>query len=492
MTKKKQEKQKVVKQPKELKMAAPDAKSDQAEPTPGESMNEAKNWQATRESWAKEQVQLADAHARSFFEVVDDDLPLSRHLLLVFIGGFFIIFVLWANWATLDEVTRGDGKVIPSSEIQSMQTLEAGIVEQFLVREGDEVEAGQVLIRLSDIEASSDLGANQVRYLGLLASITRLQAEAEGKTTVEFPDNVMQGAPQSVLEEMNAFRANRQQLQSQKNIYEQQLSQREQELREIQIKIADTRGVIGLQRQEKDMVEPLVKRGSAPPMELLQLERSIKEKSSELNSYQSSVPRIQSAITEAQARLGEVVTASQAQAQTELSAKLIELNEIKERLGALKDRKTRTELRSPVNGTIKAIEANTIGGVVRPGEDIIQIVPKDDQLLVEARIRPSDIAFLYPKQPAIVKITAYDFSIYGGLDAEVVDISADTIEDEEGNSFYRVRLRTYETELKRKNEVLPIIPGMVASVDVLTGKKTVMQYLLKPFIKTLDNAMNER
>lgn len=492
MTKKKQDQQDVVKQPKELKMAAPDAKQQKPADKKGDSFNETENWKAARENWAKEQVQLADAHARSFFDVVDDDLPLSRHLLLVFIAGFFIIFILWANWATLDEVTRGDGKVIPSSEIQSIQTLEAGIVEQFLVREGDEVEAGQVLIRLSDIEASSDLGANQARYLGLLASITRLQAEAEGKVTVEFPENVMQGAPQSVSEEMNAFRANRQQLQSQKSIYEQQLSQREQELREIQIKIADTRGVIALQRQEKDMVEPLVKRGSAPPMELLQLERTIKEKASELNSYQSSVPRIQSAITEAQARLGEVLTAAQAQAQTELSAKLIELNEIKERLGALKDRKTRTELKSPVNGTIKAIEANTVGGVVRPGEDIIQIVPKDDQLLVEARIRPSDIAFIYPKQPAIVKITAYDFSIYGGLDAEVVDISADTIEDEEGNSFYRVRLRTHETELKRKNEVLPIIPGMVASVDILTGEKTVMQYLLKPFIKTLDNAMNER
>lgn len=495
MAKKKQD---VKKQPKELKMAEPGADQAQSEAATeapkakGDSFNENENWQAVRQGWAKEQKEMAEAHARSFFEAVDDDLPLSRHLLLVFIAAFFVIFVIWSNWATLDEVTRGDGKVIPSSEIQALQTLEAGIVEEFLVREGDQVEAGQVLMRLSDIEASSDLGANQARYLGLLASITRLQAEAEGKITVEFPENVVSGAPQSVAEEMNTFRANQQQLQSQMNIFRQQLSQREQELREVQMKIADTRSVIGLQREEKNMVEPLVARGSAPKLELLQLERSIREKTTELNSYTSSVPRIQSAIDEAKARLNEVETASKAQAQTELSAKLIELNEIKERLGALKDRKTRTELRSPVNGTIKSIEANTIGGVVRPGEDIIQIVPKDDQLLVEARIRPSDIAFLYPQQPAIVKITAYDFSIYGGLKAEVVDISADTIEDEEGNSFYRVRLRTFENELKRKGEVLPIIPGMVASVDVLTGEKTVMQYLLKPFIKTLDNAMNER
>lgn len=489
-------KDKTKKQPKELKMAQPDSgaeatKVKETQPKT-KSINNNEDWEAVRQGWAKEQVEMAEAHARSFFNAVDDDLPLSRHLLLVFITGFFIIFVLWANWATLDEVTRGDGKIIPSSEIQSLQTLEAGIVEEFLVKEGDQVEKDQVLMRLSDIEASSDLGANEARFLGLLASITRLQAEAEGKVTVDFPENVMNRAPQAVVEEMNTFRANQQQLQSQMNIFRQQLSQREQELREIQMKIADTRSVIALQREEKNIVEPLVARGSAPKLELLQLERTIRERTTELNSYLSSVPRIKSAIDEAEARLAEVETAAKAQAQTELSAKSIELNEIRERLTALKDRKTRTELRSPVNGTIKAIEANTVGGVVRPGEDIIQIVPKDDQLLVEARIRPADIAFLYPEQKAIVKITAYDFSIYGGLDAEVVDISADTIEDEEGNSFYRVRLRTYENELKRRGEVLPIIPGMVASIDVLTGEKTVMQYLLKPFIKTLDNAMNER
>lgn len=455
-------------------------------------INEKEDWQNIREGWAKEQVKRAEAHALSFFEVVDDDLPLSRHLLLFIIASFFVIFVLWANWATLDEVTRGDGKVIPSSEIQSLQTLEAGIVEDFLVREGDMVEKGQILMRLSDIDASADLGANQARYYGLLASVTRLQAEAEGNETLVFPDEVMTHAPQSVTEEMSAFDANREQLQNQINIFEQQLIQRQQEVRELETRIADTRGVIAIQREEKQMIEPLVARGSAPRLELLQLERSILEKEAELNGYLSSLPRVKSSIAEAQARIEEVTSNAQAQAQMELSTKLIELNEIEERLTSLKERKTRTELRSPVNGTIQSIEANTIGGVVRPGEDIIQIVPMDDQLLVEARIRPADIAFLYPGQEAVVKITAYDFSIYGGLDAEVVNISADTIEDEEGNSFYRVRLQTYENELKRKGEVLPIIPGMVASVDILTGEKTVMQYLLKPFIKTLDNAMNER
>lgn len=450
-------------------------------------INDQSEWTAIQKDWNDRM----HARALAVFDT-DDDLPLSKHLLLVAISSFIVIFIVWANVASLDEVTRGDGKVIPSSSVQALQSLDAGTVEEFLVREGDIVEAGQPLIRLNAIEASSDLGANQARYLGLLASVTRLQAEAEGLGTVEFPEEVMKGAPQSVTEELNAFRANQQSLNGQRNVLSQQMSQRESELREVNTRIADTRGVIALQQQEAAMVRPLVEKGSAPKMELLQLDRTIKEKRAELNSYTSSVPRIKSSIEEAKARISELETNMKAQAQAELSAKLIEMNEIKERLAALKERKGRTTLKSPVTGTVQEITISTIGGVVRPGEDIIKIVPKDDQLIIEAKIRPSDRAFIFPSQKAVIKLTAYDFSIYGGLDGELVDISADTIEDQEGNSFYRVKLRTDKTELVRKGEVLPITVGMVASVDILTGKKTVMQYLLKPFIKTLDNAMNER
>jgi adhesin transport system membrane fusion protein len=448
-------------------------------------------WENINSDWSRERLQKAEAHLLSMFDT-DDQMPLSRHLLLGAITSFFVLFVLWANLAKLDEVTRGDGKVIPSSEVQAVQVIEAGIIDEILVREGEEVTAGQVLVRLSDIEASSDLGANQARYLGLLASITRLQAEAEGKEVVEFPPEIMEGAPTSVTEELNSFRANKQQVQSQLNILEQQLMQRNQEIREMESRASDIRGVIQLQREEQSLLEPLVARGSAPRMELLQMERTIKEKTSELNSTLSGLPRARSAVDEVQARIAEIKTNTQAQAQTELAAKLTEMNEIKQRLSALTDRKTRTELKSPVNGTIQELMANTISGVVRPGDDIIKIVPKDDQLIVEAKIRPSDRAFIYPGQSAMVKITAYDFSIYGGLKGEVVDISADTIEDEKDNTFYRVRLRTYESELKRKGEILPIVPGMVASVDILTGEKTVMQYLLKPFLKTMENAFSER
>lgn len=475
------------------KVAGATSKKAAAQPAVDDNItiNDQSEWNAVRESWAKEQAGRMKAHALRAFDT-DDDLRLSKHILLLVIVGFWIAMIVWANFAPLDEVTRGQGKVIPSSSVQALQTLEAGIIEEFLVKAGDSVEAGQVLVRLNQIEAASDLGANRVRYLGLLASIIRLQAESEGKSSVDFPDDVMKATPQSVTEELNAFRANRQQVQGQTNIFQQQLMQREQEVRELTTRISDTRGVMSLQRQEKEMIAPLVAKGSAPRLELLQLERGLKEKNAELNGYLSSLPRARSAVNEAKARIKDIESSAQASAQIELSAKLVEMNEIKERLSAMSQRKERTEIKSPVNGTIQEISVNTVGGVVRPGEDFIKIVPADDKLVIEAEVRPADRAFIYPGQKAIVKLTAYDFSIYGGLDADLISISADTFEDEEGNSFYKVKLITRETELKRKGEVLPIEVGMVASVDILTGKKTVMQYLLKPFNKTMERAMRER
>jgi adhesin transport system membrane fusion protein len=211
-----------------------------------------------------------------------------------------------------------------------------------------------------------------------------------------------------------------------------------------------------------------------------------------LNGLLTALPRAESAVQEAEARIKELTSGTAADAQTELATTMIEMSTIEQTLGALTDRQTRTEITSPVNGLIKDIKIHTIGGVVQPGQEVIEIVPLNDQLLVEANVRPGDIAFLHPGQKAVVKVTAYDFSIYGGLKGELVDISADTITNEKGESFYRVRVRTDEVALKRKGEVLPIIPGMVATIDILTGKKTVMQYIMKPLIKTVSTAMHER
>lgn len=453
-------------------------------------MNNEADWHAAHTSMLGTGIDKIRARGDKFFET-DEDLPLSRHLLLIAICLFFVVFFTWASWANLEEVTRGEGKVIPSSDVQKISSLEGGIIEEMFVKEGDEVEAGQMLVRLSDIAASADLGSNEARYMGLQATIIRLQAEAEGKMP-QFPDEVMQGAPQSVTEEMNAFRANQDKINSQLVVIESQISQRRQELNEMEVRANDIRGQLSLVKDEKAMVEPLVASGAAPKMELLQLDRTIKEKETELNGVLNAIPRARSAVGEAQARINDLKSTAKAQAQTELSAKMIEMNSIKQGLGGLQDRKDRADIKSPVNGYIKDIKVYTIGGVVQPGQEFIEIVPKDDQLLIEARIKPKDIAFLYPDQPAVVKITAYDFSIYGGLKGKVVQISPDAVTDEKGDSFYLVRVLTEENALKRKGEVLPIIPGMVATVDILTGEKTVMEYLLKPFVKTLSNSLSER
>ena len=437
--------------------------------------------------------QPADDH--KLHVLTDDDeeeISASSRVMLYVILLFFAVFVVWANFATVDEVTRGMGKVIPSSQVQVMQSLEGGIIEEFLVREGDIVETGQPVIRLRDVAATSDLQANKKRYYSLQAKAIRLQAEADGGEQPVFNEELMQEVPRSVQEEIDTYTAHKLQQQSQIQVLERQREQKRREIDEMESRIKDLKGVIRLSKEEIDLIEPLVQRGSAPRVELLQLERALKEQEAELNSVRQSLPRATAAVEEAQARMEEVLTNAQAQAQSDLAATMIELNSIEESLTGLEDRQDRMEMRSPVTGTVKDIKVSTVGGVIGPGEDLIEIVPIDEQLLVEAQIRPQDIAFLHPGQKTIIKITAYDYSIYGGLDGELVDISADTIMDERGEAFYRVRIKADEMTLNRNGKILPIIPGMVASVDILTGKKTIMQYIMKPIFKTFGEAMSER
>ncbi|MGE4313421.1 MAG: HlyD family type I secretion periplasmic adaptor subunit [Pseudobdellovibrionaceae bacterium] len=461
------------------------------------SVNKTEDWEKIRMGWAKRQVEKLQAHAERTF-VVDEDIPMSAHMTLVIITLFFIFFIFWASFAEMDEVTRGFGKVIPSSELQEVASLEPGIVDEFMVRKGDRVKQGQVLVRLRDVAATSDLETNEARYLGLQAAITRLKAEVDGAATVEFTEDVQKGAPKSVREQLNTFRTNKRQLEEQKMVLESQLAQRRQEINEAQQRASDLSRTIALSRQEKSMIEPLVKRGSAPQIELIQLERGIAERQTELNSVRESIPRARSAMNEAQARISELESTYKADAQTELSEKTIELSSIEKALTGLEDKRNRTELTSPVTGIVQNITVTTKGGVVQAGQPIVQIVPEGEPLFVEAKIKPRDVAFLRPRmgdhagQKATVKITAYDYSIYGGLDGELIDISPDTITDEKGETFYRVRVKTNETELHRKGEVLPISTGMEAQVDILTGQKTVMEYLLKPFVKTLTQSMSER
>jgi adhesin transport system membrane fusion protein len=413
------------------------------------------------------------------------------HLLLVVIVAFFAAFLAWASWAKLDEVTRGDGKVIPSRQVQVVQNLEGGIVAEIAVREGAVVERGEVLVRIDDIRAASSLRESRARHLALLGALSRLRAEVGG-TELVFPPEVVAEAPAVAENERALFEARQQALESELAILHSQAAQREQELSELATRLDQLKRSHELAVEELKITEPLAANRVVSRVQLLRLEREVNDLSGELETTRLVVPRAEAAFREASRRIEERRLKFRAEAQRELNAVQAEAAALGEVIAAAADTVSRTEVRSPVRGTIKQLFVNTVGGVIQPGADLIEIVPLEDNLLVEARVRPADIAFLHPGQAAMVKVTAYDFAIYGGLEGVVEDISADTITDEKGESFYRVRVRTRDNALEKAGEPLPIIPGMTTQVDILTGEKTVLDYLLKPILRARDRALRER
>jgi adhesin transport system membrane fusion protein len=413
------------------------------------------------------------------------------HLLLLVIAAFCVLFLAWASWATLDEVTRGEGRVIPSSQVQVVQNLEGGIVSAILLREGDIVERGEVLLQIDNVRAASDLRENRKRHLALLGALARLRAEV-ADTDLDFAPEVLADAGEVARAEGALFDARQQALASELAILHSQAEQRQQELAELQRRLAQLEGSHELALEELKITEPLAARRIVPQIDLLRLKREVNDLAGELDTTRLGIERVESAADEADRRIEEKALSFRAEAQRELTVVRAEADALEEKIAADADRVQRTDVRSPVRGTIKQLFVNTVGGVVQPGEDLVEIVPLEDTLLVEAKVRPADIAFLRPGQPATVKVTAYDFSIYGGLDAVVEDISADTITDEEGERFYRIRVRTTESTLDKAGEPLPIIPGMTTEVDILTGEKTVLDYLLKPILRAQHRALRER
>ncbi len=417
---------------------------------------------------------------------------LATHLLLLAIAALFGSGIAWASWATVEEVTRGSGRVIPSRQIQVVQTLEPGIVEEILVAEGELVELGQVLVRIDDTGFSSELGELHAQRAALRAAIARLTAEVTGEAEIDFPADLEEESLEVIVDERSLFEARRRELDSQLAILRQQAEQREQELEELRGTAEQQEGSLALARQELGVYSGL-SAGVVPQVEILRLRREVNDLEGALEGTRRAIPRVESSIREAYERIEDQYLGFRAEAQREMNQRRAELAVITQSLRAAQDRVTRADIRSPVNGIVNRLNVNTVGGVVHPGMTIVEIVPLEDSLLVEAQIRPSDVAFLRPGMAATVKITAYDYAIYGGLQGAVERISADTITDEEtGESFYRVIVRTDETHLGTAANPLPIIPGMIASVDILTGEKTVLDYLLKPLVRARSEALRER
>jgi len=421
-----------------------------------------------------------------------EDAPRVVRLTIWAIIGFFLFLLLWANFAVIDEVTKGDGKAIPSSKIQKIQNLEGGIVSEMFVKEGQIVEAGAPLIRLDDTRFASNVGETEADRLSMLLRVERLSAEVDDRP-LNFPEDVLKAVPGQAKSEESLYISRRQQLHDEIGGLQEQLIQRQQELREFSSKQAQYRQQLGLQRQEINMSEPLVAQGAVSPVEVLRLKRAEVETRGQLDATTLAIPRAESAIKEVQRKIDETRGKFRSEALTQLNEARTDLNKAQATGKALEDRVSRTLVTSPVRGIVNKLLVNTIGGVIQPGSDMVEIVPLDDTLLVEAKIRPQDIAFLHPGQEAIVKFTAYDYTIYGGLKAKLEQIGADTITDEDKKTtYYMIKVRTERSHLGTDDKPLLIIPGMVASVDIITGKKSVLSYLLKPIIRARAEALHER
>ena len=420
-----------------------------------------------------------------------EDAPRVIRLTIWAIIAFFVFLVTWAGFSSIDEVTRGDGKAIPSSKLQKIQNLEGGIVSELYVKEGQIVEAGAPLIRLDDTRFVSNAGETEALRLAMQLRVERLSAQVDDRP-LNIPDDVLKAAPSQAANERSLYESRRQQLKDEVGGLQEQLVQRQQELREFSSKQGQYRSQLSLQRQEINMSEPLVAQGAVSPVEVLRLKRAEMETRGQLDATTLAIPRAESAIKEVQRKIDETRGKFRSEALTQLNEARTELNKAESTGRALEDRVSRTLVTSPVRGIVKQLLVNTVGGVIQPGSDMVEIVPLNDTLLVEAKIRPQDIAFLHPGQEAIVKFTAYDYTIYGGLKAKLERIGADTITDEDKKTtYYMITLRTDRSHLGTDEKPLLIIPGMVASVDIITGKKSILSYLLKPIIKARAEALHE-
>lgn len=420
---------------------------------------------------------------------IDQQTPHGARQAVWIAGVAVACLLVWAAFAKLDEVARGEGRVIPSRQVQVIQSLDGGIVQQIMAREGQSVKAGQILLKIDPTRFVSSLQENQSEYLSLLAKAARLQAIADNKAFIA-PAQVLQKQPDLASQERRLYETRMAELDASLGVAHQQLNQRSQELNEVYARRTQAAQSYDLTHQELERTRPLAKTGAVSDVELLRLERDIARYRGERDSASAQIPRIQAAISEARRKIDEVELTFRNQARSELSETNAKLGRLSEGSVALQDRVKQSEIRSPVNGTIKQLLVNTVGGVVQPGKDIVEIVPSDDALLLEAKIQPRDIAFLHPGQTALVRFTAYDFAVYGGLEARLEQIGADTITDDKGNAFYVVRVRTNTNTIGK--ERLPIIPGMVAEVDILTGKKSILSYLLKPVLRAQSKALTER
>ncbi len=416
---------------------------------------------------------------------------LHSRLILYVIVALVVMLLAWAAVAEVDELVRGQGKVIPSSQLKKVQSLDGGILSELLVSEGDRVKRGQVLMRLDDTLARSKFNERRQRVLALDAKMQRLRAEVEGQP-LNFSEELAKDAIALVTEERALFEQRRLSLQTENEVLQQKIAQQQQELFKKRAELEQIDAEIVLANKELDILKPLFEDGVVSRFELIKAEKNLLSIQRQRLGVAQAIPQTNLIIEELQRKQQQLKQSYRTEAQRLLSEVASERSQLIQGSDVFEADVDRTLIKSPVNGVVKQVLLNTLGGVVKPGADLVSIVPEEDVLVVETKVKPSDIARLYPGQKAMVKFSAYDFTVYGGLEAKLVHISADSLVDEKGDSFFLVRVQTNLSFLGRKRDELPIMSGMQAQVDILTGKKTLLSYFLKPILKAKQVALTEQ
>lgn len=434
----------------------------------------------TLAGWLSERIRAEDLRDRR--------LP---HVLLAAVVVFVVLAIAWAAYFEIEEVARGEGRVITQSQVQQITNLEGGIIAEILVREGDVVKKGDPLIRIDPTRFDAALKEGEQSAVALKARIARLSAEAQ-RGNFSIPADVRQANPTIADRESALYRARAAEQAAKVQVLKQQLAQRESELKEWRVRAERLAEQLALIEREIAITAPLVKRGIVSEIELLRLQRDETRTRTELEQARLSIPRAQAAIDEARGKLVDADASFRAQAGSELALAQAELAKVSEQMPALEDRATRTVVRASMDGIVKTIPNKTIGGVVQPGSPMVEMVPVEDKLLVETRLRPTDIAFVRVGQRAIVKVSAYDYSIFGGLEGRIEHVSADSTVPEHGEPFYIAHVRTDSNTIDYYGKNLSISPGMLATVDVITGKRSVLHYLTKPINRARERALTER
>jgi len=438
--------------------------------------------------WAPVETKEELAWAEEAELAMEEQSPLRAKTLLYWMIGILITILVWAAFSEVDEVVRGEGRVTPSRQVQVIQSLDGGIVTEILVHEGQTVSVGDPLIRIDETRAVSSFRENRSQYVALAARQARLQALASDTEFIPPPE-VIKEYPAVYEQEKALYNARKDGLASQMSIAKEQVNQRKEELIETRAKLEQAERGYELTSRELAVTRPLEASGAVSEVDLLRLERESARLRGEREQAKAQIERVKAAIVEAERKIIEVEQNFKSEIRKELTETTAEINSLMATSVALQDRVQQATLKSPVNGKINRLFYNTVGGVIPPGKEVMEVVPTDDALVLETKIQPKDIAFVRLLQPATVKLTAYDYTIYGALDAIVENIAPDSVVDKEGNAYYLVRVRTLRSNFGKE---LPIIPGMVAQVDIMTGKKTVLSYLLKPVLKAKSYAFTER